>query len=158
MSIQTTRRRMADFLKDIHGVRNAFSSVPRTLQRAELPAFVIFPGRADYDLRTYGEQIAQEVRIYEAVLYVAEAGDGTEGVAEELCEPFIPLVKAHCLARTGLNRESLAYPSGIVADMELFGDGAPAVRPFPRNDPTKLYAAVPFYFRIKELNQITYRD
>ena len=135
------------------GVQTAFTTVPRVLQHAELPAVVVFPMRADYDLETFGERIVQEIRLYEAVLFVKEVTEDAEGEAEAACEEYIPLVRDYFLARTGL--ETTISESGIVGDMELLGDGAPVAREFPRGS-QRMYAAVPFYFRVKELSQINY--
>lgn len=152
MSMSEVRERLAEQFEQISGVNTAHRRVPRTLQRAELPSVVIHASRASYDLRAYGEQIVRDDRIYEAVLYVAETGDGTEGDGEEACEPFIDRVRDYFLARTGME---LNGADAFVEDIAIIGDGGVTTRPYPQGG-TTLYYAIPFQFRVWELHQVNY--
>lgn len=148
------KARLAAMFAEVSGVTKAFAAVPRVIQHTELPAMVPFTRNADYDNRSMGEQTMVVRRILEGALYVAELTQGTESSAEQAAEDMIPVVQAYFWGRPGMTTSA---DSGIVYDMELIGDGGVVQRAFPVNS-SNLYAVVPFYFRVRTWDIITYKE
>ena len=147
--------RLAAMFAEVSGVTTAVSRMPRVIKHAELPIMIPTTGASNYDTRSMGEQSVVDNRILTATLYVAEADNDVEYAGEEAAEAFIPLVKAYMLGRPGMTTSA---QSGIVYDMELVGDGGVISRPYPANSQQFFYIAVPFYFRIKLWDQISYKE
>lgn len=146
--------RLAAMFAEVSGVTTAVSRIPRVIKHAELPMMIPSTGTAQYDKHRMGEQSVMEYRTLTATLYVMESDENTEYAAEEAAEAFIPLVKAYFLGRPGMSTED---ESGIVYDMELVGDGGVIQRPYPANG-SQWYTAVPFFFRVKTWELISYQE
>lgn len=157
-----TRIRLAGLLGLINGVQTAFPNIPRILQDAELPAFVIFNGPASYDKHKFGNDTVDEKRIYRLVLYIERAEFDTEGQPQLNTDYFFQAVRDYLLARPGLELDTEANPQiGVAFDAELLGDGGFSVGPYPLNASgpgVPQYVQIQWQLQIEELAQITYAD
>lgn len=146
----------------ISGVVTPFTNIPRVLQDAQLPASVVFNGAATYDKHKFGNDMVEETRIYQLMLFVQNAAYGTTGSLQIDCDPFFEAVRNYFLARPGLELDSDPNPKIPSAfDAELLGDGGFSVGPYPLNasesDATK-YVQIRWQLQVKEIAQIDYAD
>lgn len=163
MSESITRTRIAHMWGEINGVVTAFVQIPRRLQDAQLPASVVFPGRATHSKSDLGEQLIHEVRIYKMVLYIANAQFGASGQTEIQADPFFDAVLQHFAARPGLELDSEgAQQSVSVLNTALLGDGGLQVGPYPigsgGTEPTPEYLQIQWDLQVEEIIEITYED
>jgi hypothetical protein len=158
MSESTTRKRIVNVWHGVTGVKKYFYQIPRVLQDAELPALVVFPGRAVYDAQWGGEQMVKETREFLMVLYLAKAGYGTEGQLEIQADPFFDQVRDFFLARPGLELDSEgAAQSESVYDSAITGDGGLQVGPYPLSGPdSPEYVQIRWTLTVDEVAAITY--
>lgn len=165
MSESTTRQRLAAMWGEINGVRTHFNNIPRRLQDAQLPASVVFPGRATH---AYGpssdntEEFITETRVYRMVLYISNAQLGTSGQGEIDADPFFDSVLSHFAARPGLELDSEgAQQSVSVLDAALLTDGGLQVGPYPLGngaEPSPEYIQIAWDMQVTELIEIHYED
>lgn len=157
MSVQTTTLRLAAMCREIEGVRTAFDNIPRVLQDAELPAFVIYPGRAalvDADLTGEGDLIEQ--RTYTMTLYLIKAAYGTEYQAQTSIVPFFDRVRDYFMARPGLEYGADPASNPRVFDTAWRGDNGFDVLRYPLSGTP--YAAIEFNLQVDEWAAIAYQD
>lgn len=157
-----TRIHIAAMLQLIPGVVTAFTNIPRVLQDAQLPAFVIWPGAATYDKVTEGEQVLKEIRNYQLILFVQNAAFGTTGDLELQADPFFTSVRDYILARPGLELDTDPNPKiPAVLNAKLLGDGGLQIGSYPLNasgpDATQ-YIQIRWQLQVEELVQIDYAD
>jgi hypothetical protein len=160
MSEATTRNRIARMWAEINGVQTPFTEIPRALQQAQLPASVIFPGRATHDTKSLGEQMILETRTYKMVLYICEAAFGTTGQTEVQADPFFDAVLQHFTARPGLELDSEgAQQSESVLEAELPIDNGLQVGPYPiAGGDSPNYVQIQWDLQVQEVIAITYKD
>ena len=159
MTEQSTRQRIAAMWGEINGVQTAFTQIPRALQDAQLPASVVFPGRATHS-KDETEEFIDETRIYRMVLYISNAGLGTSGQGQIEADPFFDSVLAYFTARPGLelNAEG-AHQSASVLDAELLNDGGLQVGPYPiAGQGTPEFVQIGWDLQVKEVIAINYQD
>lgn len=158
---QPTRIRIAGICGLINGVRTAFTNIPRVLQDAQLPAFVIFPGPATFDTYEEGQDIVKETRLYRLTLYVQNAAFGTTGDLEINTDPFFTSVRDFFLARPGLELDTDPNPKIPSAfNAKLLGDGGYQIGPYPLTGGagTTDYIQIAWQLQVIELAQINYAD
>jgi hypothetical protein len=159
---QPTRIRIAGMCGLIKGVRTAFTNIPRALQDAELPAFVIFNGPATYDNQSLGEQLVQETRVYQLMLFIQNAAFGSTGELQEQSDYFFEAVRDYFLARPGLELDTDPNPMIPSAfDAELLGDGGYSIGPYPLNaggEGTPSYVQIRWQLSVVETAQVNYAD
>lgn len=80
------------------GVLQALPYFKRVIQDAELPLITVALGAAEYDLEQYGGGEFLEVREYRILVHVAAGLLGTEGAAEQDCEPFLDALQTYFVA------------------------------------------------------------
>ena len=155
MTVETTRARIVALCGDIEGVTTAFDNIPRALLDVELPAFVVFPGAATYNINVDGNDIVVETRTYRLILFVASAALGTESAAQLAVDPFFDRVRDHFMARPGLE---LATDDAIVRRARLLGDDGFQVRPYPlqAGERIPLYAAIEWRLQVEEMAEIAH--
>lgn len=97
--------------------------LPRVLNHADLPAFVTWPGSADYSGKTNDSMGV--VRVYPIRLYVVSLADGTANEAETKAEQHIDSVATFLASRPRLelNHVGLNYilSSQVTGDAGFFG-------------------------------------
>lgn len=158
MSEQVARVRIAAMCGAINGVRTAFTQIPRVLQDAQLPAFVVFPGEATYDRNTESEQMVLETRTYNLILYISNARFDTSGALEIEADPFFTAVRDYFLARPGLELDSQGNNQTESAFLAvLLGDGGLQVGPYPIGG-DETYIQIRWRLQVQEIAAINYRD
>lgn len=162
-SMNVTRTRIAHMCGEISGIRTAFVNIPRKLLKAQLPATVVFPGRATHSKSSLGEQMIDETRIYKIVLYVDEAAFGSEGQTELETDPFFDSVLQHFAARPGLELDSEgAQQSVSVLNAQLSADGGLVVGPYPfpsaGPEPSPDYVQIQWDLQVEDIVEINYED
>lgn len=158
------RARIAAMCGAINGVQTAFTNIPRELQDAQLPAFVVFPGPATYDRDTLGESMLLIVREYNLILYVNNAQFGTEGQTQIEVDPFFDAVWTYFAARPGLELDSEGPTGQSVSEYIaiLLSDGGLQVGPYPIGGggatPPKDYIQIRWRLQVKEAVPVQYAD
>lgn len=156
MTVQETTERIATLCGNIEGVRTAFTQIPRIISNAQVPAVVIFPGEATYDVTTMGEQMVLEPRIYRIVLFYAEAAFGTQGQSQIGIEPMFTRIRDYFLARPGL---SLPDDASVIYDATMQGDsGFQLIDYASGQDKLTQWAAIEFRLEVREVSPILYQD
>jgi hypothetical protein len=156
MGVSEVRVRLAGMAKLISGVRTVKSRFPRTIQPSELPCVIIGVGEADYGRRK-GESIREEVRRYTLTIYVAELTQKIEAKAEEEAEAFLERIADYFDARPGLELSTDRTPAAIAYDAELMGDSGIVAESYPPGS-DKVYLAITYQIRVRQLYPIRYRD
>lgn len=148
MSVVTVKSRLARIQAAIAGVRRAYAQAPLSLPDSDLPAFVNFTGAATHESRVGGADVDAETRQYLMRLYVRKSGQGIEGEAERLCEPYFDLVRDAFMARPGL--EQLDH----VQLARLLGDSGVSALSYAG----EMYIGIEFRLQVMELLSVTYAD
>lgn len=157
MTVQETTERIATLAGAVEGVKTPFEQIPRIITPAQCPAVVIFPGEANYDLTTLGEQMVKEDRIYRIVLFYAEAAFGTQGQQQIGIEPMFTRIRDYFLARPGLSLPDT--PTNVVYDATMQGDAGFQIIDYPSGtDKTTSFAAIEFRMEVREVSPILYQD
>jgi len=107
MSVTTVGARIASVQSDITGVTSAYAhdELPGALRTSELPAFLNFPGEADYTI--ISDSYVKEVRQWRMQLFVAPRGRDTDPARlGSTIEPFFRRVFLEFL--DSIQLESLA--------------------------------------------------
>lgn len=160
MSESATRTRIAHMLGEINGIVTPFVNIPRRLQDAQLPASVVFPGRATHSKTDLGEQLIAENRIYKIVLYINNAEFGAAGQTEIQADPFFDTVIQHFAARPGLELDSEgANQTYSVLTTALLGDSGLTVGSYPlAGQGGDEYIQISFDLQVQEIIEIVYHD
>lgn len=157
MSVQDTVERIATLAGAIEGVKTAFESIPRIINAAQVPAIVIFPGEANYDKTSLGEQSVLEARVYRIVLFYAEAAFGTQNQQQIGIEPMFTRIRDYFLARPGLSLPD--SPTNVIYDATMQGDAGFQIIDYPTGtDKTTSFAAIEFRLSCRETARIIYQD
>lgn len=153
-----------NFGSDANGrrIQTAFPNIPRTVQPAQLPAVIIFPGAATYDYDEYGENIVSETRKYRSLLLVSSALLGNEQTGEENVEPYFSRVRDYFAARPGLEDDTENEPHTVVVECHIVGDSGYVKAEYPTGTGIEvgmgLFHAIEFNFEVEEVANITYKD
>lgn len=160
MSESIERARIAAMCGAINGVQTAFPQIPRALQQAQLPAFVVFPGEATYDYVTLGEEMVLPSRVYNMILYLSEAEFETSGQLEINADPFFEAVETYFFARPGLELDSEGVnQSESQYRARLLGDGGLQVGPYPIGSGGKDYIQIRWRLQVQgSIIAVNYRD
>jgi hypothetical protein len=155
MSVATIRARLALLQAAIPGVAKAYVQLPRGLVPTDnLPAFLNFVRKADYDHDTYGDYTVGVTRTFLMWLLVKPVAEGEEGEGEEIMEPWVETVAAYFNARPSLGGLIRVDSSTLVSDSgpkKMVWPGTP-------NAPTGVYWGAEFQLDITEIAPITYAD
>lgn len=158
MSVETTTQRLAAMGALISGIRTSFENIPRVVQDAELPVFIVVPGEATYDLTSDGEEIVREVRTYLLYVLVENMQLGSENQAQIAIAPYFSRVRNYFVARPGLELDTNAEPQDVVYDAALVGDRGFQAIPYPGMQNSPVYAGIEFRLQVTELANISYQD
>lgn len=159
MTIATTTRRLADMYALIPGVSKSFAYVPRILSPAQLPAVVIEPGEASYEIAPQGFDMVMETRIYRAHFYFDLALFGTEQQLESTLLPLIDSIIDYFLQRPGLELATADEPQVVVFDSTILRDSGFIEKQYPSgNDTPKTYGGFVFYHQVRELRRNAFKD
>lgn len=121
MSVTTVGAAIASIQEDITGIKKAFAhdEIPASLSTSHLPAFLNFPGPAEYTIYSHG--YVQEVREWRMQLYVepfgrdpnpARAGSALEPFFRRVYEEFLDSIQLESLS--GVKCAMLVRDSGWV--------------------------------------------
>jgi len=155
MSVVTTSARIAAMAALIPGITTAFPSIPRVVQDAELPAVVIFPGEATYDVDTFGDNDVVETRLYRILFLIQKAAYGTEDQAQVAIEPFFNTIRDYFLARPGLELTGAMLPQTVVYNATMLGDSGYQIIGYPQGSD---YAAIEYRLQVVEFAEVNYAD
>ncbi len=156
MSVVTTSARIAAMAQLIPGITVAFPSIPRVVQDAELPAVVVFPGEATYDVDTFGDNDVVETRLYRVLFLIQKAAYGTEDQAQVAIEPFFNTIRDYFLARPGLELTGATLPQTVVYNSTMIGDSGYQIIGYP--DQQSSYAAIEYRLSVIEFAEVNYAD
>lgn len=157
MSVQTVTQRLAAMCREIDGVNKVFDNIPRALQDADLPAFVIYPGRGVIaNVSITGENDLLEQRTYTLTLYLMQATLGSTYQAQIAIVPFFDRVRDYFMARPGLETGDNPPADNRVYDTQWLGDNGFDVLRYPLSGAP--YAAIEFSLRVDEWAVIAYQD
>lgn len=148
MSVVTVKTRLAEIQAKIAGVKRAYAQAPLSLPDSDLPAFVNFTGEATHESRIGGADVDAETRQYRMRLYIERSGQGIDGEAERLCEPFFDLVRDAFMARPGLEQLD------NVQVARLLGDSGVSALTYA-GEP---YIGIEFRLYVMELVRVTYAE
>lgn len=146
MSVVTVKARLARIQGKIAGVRRSYAQAPLSLPDSDLPCFVNFSGAATHDSRIGGADVDAETRQYLMRLYIKQLGQGIDGEAERLCEPFFDLVRDTFMGRPGLEQLN------NVQWARLLGDSGAGVMAYAGTS----YIGIEFRLQVMELVAVTY--
>lgn len=114
MSVEAVKAALAQIQSDVLNV-TAYAQGPAALPHT--PAFVNFAGPAQYD---YSQSDAVEItRRYTMRLYLREKGQGIDGEAERLAEPWFASVAGCFAARRRLGKTRYVKNARLVSDSGL---------------------------------------
>lgn len=152
MSVQTVKARLTEIQSDgtlFADVARAYGHAPNTINAADMPCWINFTGPATYDHIIIGADENLETREYKMRLYVLPYGAGAQGEAENLCEPFFPIVRDVFNARPGLE-----YPAHLpgVQTAILLGDSGVNVLPYNG----QFHWGIEFRLQVTEIVQVDY--
>lgn len=114
MTTETVIPRLQTLLASVTGVVRAFDQLPGKLNAADLPAFVVVPGPAEFT--TVARAVIQERREYALILYVKPLGADGFGVAHNDARPFFARVRALMSTNVRLNDLDGITQADLVAD------------------------------------------
>jgi len=159
MSISTTTQRLAAMYALIPGINKTFAYVPRILSPAQLPAVIIEPGEASYDIAAQGFDMVMETRVYRGHFYFDLALFGTEQQLESTLLPLIDSIIDYFLQRPGLELDTADDPQVVVFDSTLLRDSGFIEKQYPSgNDTSKTYGGFVFYHQVRELRRNAFKD
>ena len=141
MPVDTIKARLAEIQHDVLDVL-AYAQGPLAL--STMPVLVNFTGAAQYDYTT--ADVVEITRRYVMRLYIREVGQGIDGEAERLAEPWFAKVYDCFSARRRLN--GLAY----VRNSRLVSDSGLSVSQYAGQS----YLAIDFTIEVLDWSEITY--
>lgn len=139
MPVDTVVPRLQTILSGIAGVTRAYDQLPGSLNKADLPAFLIIPGEAEQQAQTTLGY--RETRQYMLLLYVEPLGTNSFSYGYNTARGFIRLVQAAFAAAHKLN--SL---TGVLR-AELEGDSGVTPLVYGQSQ----YAGIEFRLRVHEM-------
>lgn len=140
-------------------VKRAFPYIPRILSPAQLPAVVIEPGEASYEIAPQGFDMVMETRIYRAHFYFDLALFGTETQLESMLLPLIDSIIDYFLQRPGLELDGADEPQIVVFDSTLLRDGGFTQKEYPTgNSTSSIFGGFTFYHQVRELRRNAFKD
>jgi len=143
MSVATVKAALADIQHDVVKL-TAYAEGPTALPHA--PAMVNFTGPAQYD---FSQSDALEVtRRYTMRLYLREVGQGIDGEAERLAEPWFAAVANCFAARRRLEQTQYVKTSRLISDSGL------QVSEYAGRQ----YLAIDFVLEVKEWSTVNYLE
>lgn len=117
MSVATVGAALAEVQEAITGIKKAFAhdEIPASLKTSDLPAFLNFPGNAEYTIYSHG--YVQELREWQMQLYIAPFGrDPNPGRVASDLEPFFRRVHQEFLDNIQLNSLTDVKCAMLVSD------------------------------------------
>lgn len=154
MSVETVKARLAQIQAGITGVKRAFSHGPGAMPPGDLPCFVNFTGPARHDFLLAGNDQDIETRTYIMRLYVRPVGQGIDGEAERLCEPFFPRVRDIFAGRPGLGLGTTGSHLAGVQRAIFLGDSGTSVLRYNGQD----FIGIEFRLEVSEYVEVVYED
>lgn len=151
MNLAETTARIAACAAQIPGISTSFTTIPRVVQDAQLPAVVVLPGTG-----TYAEDGAEQFLIerqFKVLVLVKNATQGVQGEYQGNILSLIDAVIQHFLERPGLelslNEGAISYNATVVSDEGYqnvsYGDEA-------------AYLGTIINMKVTDLSDIEYQD
>lgn len=159
MTISTTTQRLAAMYALIPGINKSFAYVPRILSPAQLPAVIIEPGEASYEIAPQGFDMVMETRIYRGNMFWDKALFGTEQQLESSLLPLIDSIIDYFLQRPGLELDTADDPQVVVFDSTILRDSGFIERTYPDGGTTPgVFGGFVFYHQVRELRRNAFKD
>lgn len=116
--IADIKNALQSILAAVEGVNRAYAYAPASLPPGDLPAAIPFTGQAQYSRSGYQTNPSPD-RTFTINLYGKQVGQGIDGEAERLLEPFLERIPAALAANPRLGLENvwlatLQRDSGVV--------------------------------------------
>jgi hypothetical protein len=159
MSVSFITQRLADMYALIPGITTGYAFVPRILTPSALPAVIIEPGPATYDVSQVGEGNVLIEREYRATLFYDLAAFGTESQSETSLIALIDSIGLYFLGRPQLELDSQTEPKQVVFNAQLTRDSGFTIREYPTgSDTQKSFAAITFIHLVSDYQKVPYYD
>lgn len=97
---------LANTMAGVAGIKRSYAYAPASLPPGDLPATVVFTGKAVYKRQGYQTNPTPD-RTFMVMLYVKPLGQGIDGEAERLCDPFFERIAAAIAANPRLGLDSV---------------------------------------------------
>jgi len=143
MTVATVKAALATIQEAALGLK-AYAQGPAALPG--VPCIVNFTGPAQYDF--LASDRVETTRRYTMRLYVREVGQGIDGEAERLAEPWFTTVRECFAARRRLGRTPYVQSSRLVSDSGL------QVSAYAGQE----YLAVDFVIEVTEWSEVEYAE
>lgn len=152
MTVATIKPRLAVIQAGITGVKRAFAQAPGSLPPGDLPLFANFTGAARHNWQIIGHDQDLETRNYLMRLYVRPVGQGIDGEAERLCEPFFVSVRDAFASRPGLGLGVAGSHLAGVQQAVFLGDSGVSVLRYSGQD----FIGIEFRLEVNEYVEVNY--
>jgi hypothetical protein len=152
MTVATVKPRLVQIQKTITGVKRAYAQAPGAIPPGDLPLFLNFTGPSENNWEILGEDGDVETRMYLMRLLVRQLGQGIDGEAERLCEPFFTSVRNAFAARPGLGLGTSSSHLAGVQLAVLLGDSGVSVIKHAGEE----FIGVEFRLQVTEYIEVSY--
>lgn len=143
MTVATVKTALATIQGDVLGLK-AYAQGPLSL--SDLPCIVNFTGAAQYDASQ--SDAVEMTRRYIMRLFIREVGQGIDGEAERLAEPWFPAVLNCFAARRRLGNTAYVRTSRLLSDSGLQVSIYAGVQ----------YLAIDFVIEVTEWSEVEYAE
>lgn len=151
MTVAFCTTRLAAMYELIPGIKHGLAYVPRILTPEMLPAVIIFPGEATYDVPIAGETNVLVTRLHRATLFYDLAAFGTESQSETGLIALVDSIALYFLGRPQLELDTQSEPKEIVFRAQLLRDSGFTVLNYATaSDTEKSFATWTFYHSVSE--------
>lgn len=159
MTVSTTTQRLAAMYALIPGINKTFAYIPRILSPAQLPAVIIEPGEASYDMFMESPDTVMETRVYRGNFFFDLALFGTEQQTESGVLPLIDSIIDYFLQRPGLELDGATEPQVVVFDSTMLRDGGFVRIDYPAGgDKVTTFGGFVFSHQVRELRRNAFKD
>lgn len=154
MTVATIKSRLVQIQKTITGIKRAYAQAPGAIPPGDLPLFLNFTGPSQNNWEILGDDGDLETRLYLMRLLVRQLGQGIDGEAERLCEPFFASVRDTFAARPGLGLGTSGSHLAGVQIAALLGDSGVSVIKHAGEE----FIGIEFKLEVREYVEIVYAD
>lgn len=154
MTVETVKPRLAQIQKTVTGVKRAYAQAPGAIPPGDLPLFLNFTGPSENNWEILGEDGDVETRMYLMRLLVRQIGQGIDGEAERLCEPFFARVRNTFAARPGLGSGTAGSHLAGVQAAVIRGDSGVSIIKHAGEE----FIGIEFKLEVREYVEVVYED
>jgi len=152
MTVATVKPRLVQIQKTVTGVKRAYAQAPGAIPPGDLPLFLNFTGPSENNWEILGEDGDLETRVYMMRLLVKPLGQGIDGEAERLCEPFFASVRNAFASRPSLGLGTKDSSLAGVQVATLMSDSGVSVIKHAGDE----FIGIEFKLQVTEYIEVTY--